>query len=88
MVGAVANPPSRWIPPYIIQLPRWGQGSRGPGWAWGWVWGAYREEGWMTGFNNRWDHEGEKADESEEEKGEVDPQPPTYTEARRRVHAE
>lgn len=21
--------PSRWIPPYIIQLPWWGQGSRG-----------------------------------------------------------
>lgn len=31
----------------------------------------------MTGFNNRWDHEGETADESREGKGEVDPQPPT-----------
>ncbi len=37
----------------------------------------------MTGFNNRWDHEGEMADESKEEKGEVDPQPPTRTEWRR-----
>lgn len=42
----------------------------------------------MTGFNNRWDHEVEMADESKEEKGELDPQPPTYMEARRRVHAE
>lgn len=42
--------------------------------------GERREEGWITGFNNRWDHEGEMADESREEKGEVDPQPPTFTE--------
>lgn len=37
----------------------------------------------MTGFNNRWDHEGEMADESNEEKAEVAPQPPTYVEERR-----
>lgn len=41
-------------------------GGRGPG-AWaglGFGFGEHREEGWMTGFNNRWDHEGEMADES------------------------
>lgn len=41
--------PSRWIPPYIIQLPR--VGGRGPGAGlqfWEHV------VGWMTAFNNRW----------------------------------
>lgn len=38
----------------------------------------------MTGFNNRWDHEGEMADERSNMKEEVAaPQPPTYMEERR-----
>lgn len=34
----------------------------------------------MTGFNNRWDHEGKMADENRQKKGEEDPWLPTYRE--------
>lgn len=69
MAGAVESSVS--LKPTIHNsTPVVGAGVSGPGLGSGLGFGERREEGWMTGFNNRWDHEGEMADESKEERGE------------------